>query len=58
MISEWVLNEAQARRLRADLKARVDHSLIVGFARTEHHPVLTKRDRPPVAVGRNVPDGQ
>ena len=52
------LNEAQAPRLRADLEARVDHSLIVGFARTEHHPVLAKGDRLPVAIGCNVPDGK
>lgn len=58
MIAECVLNEAQAPGLRADLEARLDHSLIVGIAWAEHHPVLAKSDRPPVAIGRDVPDGQ
>src|SRR6266851_7379653 len=58
MIAECVLNEAQAPGLRADFEARLDHSLIVGVAGAEHHPVLAKGDRPPVAVGRDVPDGQ
>src|ERR1700756_850865 len=58
MIAECVLNEAQAPGLRADLEARPDHSLTVGVAWAEHHPVLAKGDRPPVAVGRDVPDGQ
>src|SRR6266478_3446041 len=58
MIAECVLNEAQAPRLRADLNARPDHFLTVGVAWAEHHPVLAKGDRPPVAVGRDVPDGQ
>src|SRR6266404_8282543 len=58
MIAECVLNEAQAPRLRADLNARPDYSLIVGVAWAEHHPVLAKGDRPPVAIGRDVPDGQ
>jgi hypothetical protein len=52
------LNEAQAPRLRADLEARLDHSLIVGVAWTQHHSVLAKGDRLPVAIGRNVPDGK
>src|SRR6266487_3456888 len=58
MIAECVLNEAQAPGLRADLEARLDHSLIAGVAGAEHHPVLAKGDRPPVAIGRHVPDGQ
>jgi hypothetical protein len=52
------LNEAQAPRLRADLEARLDHSLIVGVTWTQHHSVLAKGDRLPVAIGRNVPDGK
>jgi hypothetical protein len=52
MIAECVLNEAQAPGLRADLEARLlDHSLIVGIAWAEHHPVLAKSDCPPVAIG-------
>jgi hypothetical protein len=31
----------------------LDHSLIVGVAWTEHHPVLAKGDRLPVAIGRD-----
>ena len=58
MIAECVLNEAQAPRLRADLEARLDHSLIVAVAWAEHHSVLAKGDRLPVAIGRDVPDGQ
>src|SRR6266480_4074232 len=58
MIAECVLNKVQAPGLRADLEARPDHSLIVGVVWAEHHPVLAKGDRPPVAVGRDVPDGQ
>jgi hypothetical protein len=57
-ITECVLNEAQAPGLWADLKARLDHSLIVGVAWTEHHSVLAKADRLPVAIGRDVADGQ
>jgi hypothetical protein len=58
MIAECVLNEVQAPRLRADLEARLDHSLIVGVAWTKHHSVLAKGDRLPVAIGRDVPDGK
>jgi hypothetical protein len=58
MIAECVLNKVQAPGLRADLEARLGYSLIVGIAWEEHHPVLAKGDRPPVAVGRDVPDGQ
>jgi hypothetical protein len=58
MIAESVLNEAQTPRLRADLETRLNHSLIVGIAWTEHHSVLAKGDRLPVAIGRDVPDGQ
>ena len=58
MIAECILNQAQAPGLRADLEARLDHLLIVGVARAEHHPVFAKGDRPPVAIGRDVPDGQ
>jgi hypothetical protein len=32
--------------------------LIVAVAWAEHHPVLAKGDRPPIAIGRDVPDGQ
>ncbi len=45
MIAERVLNEAQALRLRADLETRLDHSLIMGVAGTEHHSVLGGRDQ-------------
>jgi hypothetical protein len=58
MIAECVLNEAQAPRLRADLEARLDHPLIVGVAWTEHHSVLAKGDRLPIAIGRDVSNGQ
>jgi hypothetical protein len=58
MIAEWVVNEAQAPRLWADLEARIDHSLIVGVAWTKHHSVLAKGDRLPVAIERDVADGQ
>jgi hypothetical protein len=44
--------------LWADLEAFLDHPLIVGVAWTEHHSVLAKGDRLPVAIGRNVPDGK
>ena len=52
MIAECVLNEVQAPRLWADLEAFLDHSLIVGVAWTEHHSVLAKGDRLPVAIGK------
>jgi len=57
MIAERVLNEAQALRLRADLETRLDHSLIMGVAGTEHHSVLAKGDRLPAAIGRDVSNG-
>ena len=49
---------AQAPRLRADLEAHLDYSLIVGVAWTEHHSVLAEGDRLLVAIGRDVADGQ
>jgi hypothetical protein len=58
MIAECVLNEAQAHRLRTDLEARLNRPLIVGVAWTEHHSVLAKGDWLPVAIGRDVADGQ
>jgi hypothetical protein len=58
MVSECVLNKAQAPRLRADLETRLNHSLIVGIAWTEHHSVLAKGHWLPVAIGRDVADGQ
>src|ERR1700730_3631078 len=58
MIAECVLNEAQAPGLRADLEAPLAHPLNVGVTWAEHHPVLAKGDRTPVAIGRDVPDGQ
>jgi hypothetical protein len=58
MIAECILNEAQVPRLRTDLEARLDYSLIVGVAWTEHHSVLAKGDGLPVAIGRDVADGQ
>jgi hypothetical protein len=58
VISERVLNEAQARRLRADLEVRFEQPSVIGVARTKHHPVFAKGDRLAVAIGRNVPNGQ
>ena len=58
MIAESVLNETQARRLRTNLEVRFDDFLGVGIARTEYHSVLAKGDRPPVAISRDVPNGQ
>jgi hypothetical protein len=57
MIAERVLNEAQALRVPADLETRLDHSLIMEIAGTEHHSVLAKGDRLPVAIGRDVSNG-
>jgi hypothetical protein len=58
MIAECVLNESQACRLRANLKTRLDDSLIVRVAGTQHHSVLAKADRLLVAIGSKVADGQ
>ena len=57
MITERILHEAQAPRLRANPQVRLDHSLIVGIAWMEHHPVFAKGDRSPVAIGRDMSDG-
>jgi hypothetical protein len=32
--------------------------LFVGVARMEHHPVFAEGDGSPVAIGREVPDGE
>jgi hypothetical protein len=58
MITECILNEAQALGRWADLEVRLDHLLIVRVTWAQHHPVLAKGDRTPVAIGRDVPDGQ
>jgi hypothetical protein len=58
MIAECVLNQLQALRLRGDLETRLDHSLIMGVAWAEHHSVLAKGHRLPVAIGRDVSNGQ
>jgi hypothetical protein len=57
MIAERILHEAQAPRLRANLYVRLNHSLIAGGAWMEHHPVFAKGDRSPVAIGRDMSDG-
>ena len=44
--TEWQIGET-----------RLNHSLIVGIAWTEHHSVLAKGWLP-VAIGRDVADGQ
>src|SRR5208282_890088 len=56
VITERILHEAQAPRLRANPQVRLDHSLIVGVAWMEHHPVFAEGDGPPEAIGRDVPD--
>ena len=58
MIAIRVLNETKTLRLRSDLEARFEHSLIRRIARTEHHPVFAEGDWSPVAIGRDVPDRQ
>jgi hypothetical protein len=58
MIAEGVMNEAQASRLRADMKVRLDDSLVVGVARTKHYSVLAEGHRPPIAIGRDVANDQ
>ena len=35
-----------------------EHRLVVVVARTQHHAVLAERDRLPIMVGRDVPDGE
>jgi hypothetical protein len=57
MITERVLNEPQALRLRGDLETRLDHSLIMGVAWAEHHSVFAEGHRLPVAIGRNMSNG-
>ena len=39
-------------------QARVDQPLVVAVARPEHHAVVAERDRPAIAVGGDVADGQ
>src|SRR5580692_8670527 len=49
MIAERILNEAQADRFRANLDSRLDYALIMGVARAQHHSMLAKSNRLPIA---------
>jgi hypothetical protein len=52
------MHPAQFRRLGADVEPRLDQLLVVPLARAQHHPVLAERHRLPVAICREVADGQ
>jgi hypothetical protein len=58
VIAEIVPGPVDAARLRRDGDARPQYFLVVIVARAQHHAVRAERDRLPVAIGRDVPDGE
>jgi hypothetical protein len=56
VIAKAIPRPGQLSRLWRDLKLGFEYLLIIVVAWTQHHPVLAKRDRLVVAVGRNVSD--
>jgi hypothetical protein len=57
-VAEYIVQPAHVGRLWRDTHLRFKQFLVVAVARPEHQPVLTKRHRPPVAVSRDVADGE
>src|SRR5689334_16606091 len=57
-IAEDVVDPAQLGWFWRDHEPRLEQLLVVAVARPEHHPMLAKRDRLLVGIGRHVPDGQ
>ena len=57
-IIERVVKPTEPPRLRVDVELRRQQPLIVAVARTHHHPVVAKLDRPRVAVDGQMADVQ
>ena len=57
-LSKRVVKPTQPPWLGFDVEFRCQEPLIVPVARTHHHPVVAKLDRPRVAVGGQMTDVQ
>src|SRR6185295_2883787 len=58
MIAEEILRPGDVARRRCDVERDVEHLLVVVVARPQHHAMLAEGHRPPVMIGRDVPDGE